>query len=81
MTGRELILYILENGLEDEPVMQGGKFVGFMSGIEAAAKFNVGMATIDLWASKGLLPATFMCSMLIPVDAEDPRTKLDGRRI
>ena len=47
MTGRELIIYILQNGLEDEPVFEDGKFIGFVSIGEAAFKSDVGMATID----------------------------------
>ena len=35
MTGRELILYILSNGLENEPVFKDGKFIGFMTEEEA----------------------------------------------
>lgn len=46
MTGRELILYILKNNLEDEPVYKDGTFVGFMPVHEAAAKMGVGSATI-----------------------------------
>ena len=46
MTGRELILYILSNGLEDEPVFKDGQFIGFMSVNEAAAKLSMGTASI-----------------------------------
>ena len=46
MTGRELILYILENHLEDEPVFKDGTFVGFVPVSEAAANMGVGPATI-----------------------------------
>lgn len=46
MTGRELILYILKNNLEDEPVFKDGTFIGFIPVNEAAAKMGVGSATI-----------------------------------
>lgn len=46
MTGRELILYILENHLEDEPVFKNGTFVGFVPVNEAAANMGVGPATV-----------------------------------
>lgn len=46
MTGRELILYILENGLENEPVFKDGKFIGFITAGEAAVKLNVGIPSI-----------------------------------
>ena len=41
MTGRDLIIYILTNNLENEQVVnQDGVFVGFMGETEAAAKFG-----------------------------------------
>lgn len=46
MTGRDLILYILKNNLEDESVYKDGTFVGFVPVHEAAAKLGVGSATI-----------------------------------
>lgn len=46
MTGRELIIHILENNLEDEQIFQDGKIAGFMTASEAAVKLNVGEATI-----------------------------------
>lgn len=52
MTGRELILYILSNGLEDEPVFKDGKFIGFITAGEAAVKMNVGIPTIYIWVSQ-----------------------------
>ena len=55
MTGRELILYILKNHLEDEPVFKDGTFVGFIPVNEAAAKMEVGTATILALAHQGKL--------------------------
>lgn len=46
ITGRDLILYILKNNLEDEPVFKDGTFVGFIPVHEAAVKMGVGSATI-----------------------------------
>ena len=46
MTGRDLIIYILQNGLEDEPVFENGKFVGFVSIGEAASSIDVGIETM-----------------------------------
>ena len=53
MTGRDLILYILKNNLEDEPVFKDGTFVGFIQVHEAAAKMEVGTATVLALASQG----------------------------
>ena len=46
MTGRDIILYILENALEDDPVVRNGKLIGFLTIEEAAQKMGVGTATI-----------------------------------
>lgn len=56
MTGRDLIVYILENNLENEPICQHGKMLGFISAEEAALKFDVGVATVAAWAIRGQLP-------------------------
>lgn len=55
MTGKELIIYILENNLEDEPVFKDGKFIGFVSTTEAAEKMDVGIPTILTWVMLGRL--------------------------
>ena len=59
MTGRELILYILENGLEDEPIYDpsNGSLVGFLTVSQAAVKFNVSTPTILTWIALGELDA------------------------
>lgn len=53
MTGRELIIYILSNGLEDEPIFKDGRFVGLLTVEEAAIKFNVGVETVKAWYMMG----------------------------
>lgn len=55
MTGREFILYILENGLEDEPLFKDGKFIGFLTIGEVAAQMDVGIATVATWIAQGRL--------------------------
>ena len=55
MTGRDLILYILSNGLEDEPVFKDGKFIGFATLFDVAEKNNVGLATVTTWIHQGKL--------------------------
>ena len=55
MTGRELIIYILQNNLEDEVVLDDI----FMDEDEVAVKFKVGVSTVKSWyllgMTKGLL--------------------------
>lgn len=53
MTGRELIIYILENNLEDEPVFEDGKFIGFKTPEEVAVQMGTGSATIIALANMG----------------------------
>lgn len=71
MTGRELIIYILQNGLEDEPVFKDGKFIGFITPSEAAVKFGVSEATIFAWINLEMLEGEVVTERTyIPVTAE-----------
>lgn len=57
MNGRELIIYILENGLENENVTSV-EFLRFLPTIEkVAVMFNVGVATVRVWIESGKLDA------------------------
>lgn len=58
MTGRDLILYILQNKLEDEIVIKDGIFIWLMDEEEAAVRFNVGVATVKAWYICGMLSGT-----------------------
>lgn len=55
MTGRELIIYILKNGLENEEVFKDGKILGYVTVEEAALRTGFGPATIITWISMGIL--------------------------
>lgn len=58
MTGRELIIFILSNNLENEEVIdENGKPLGFMTVEEAAVKFNVGTAIMQAWVDTGIIPS------------------------
>ena len=71
MTGRELIIYILANGLEDKPIYEDGKILGFITATEAAEKFNVGLATIKVWINEGTLDGILIGEELyIPANAD-----------
>jgi len=73
MTGKELIIYILNNDLEDEPVFQDGRFIGFITAREAAEKMGVGVATIFVWMAQGKLDGMLIGGTLyIPADFESP---------
>lgn len=53
MTGRELIIYILKNHLEDQEVFKDGTILGLLSVGQAAEKFNVGEETVKCWFAIG----------------------------
>lgn len=81
MTGRDLIIYILSNGLEDEPCFKDGKILGFMSESEAAVKFSVGVDTIKTWYQLGLLDGVKIGETIyVPINAKPgvPKLKLKG---
>lgn len=71
MTGRDLIVYILENGLEDEPVYEDGKILGFLNEMEAAIKFGVTAATIRAWVALDMLDGMVIGDAIyIPTNAK-----------
>ena len=74
MTGKELILYILENDLLDEEVIQGCVPIFLMSIEEAAAKFNVGPLTVRAWTLEEEIKSEYINDRIyIYRNAEDPR--------
>lgn len=73
MTGRDLIIYIIQNGLENEPVYEDGKILGFMNELEAAVKFNVSAATIRVWIGLKMLDGVLIGGVwYIPGNAKNP---------
>ena len=55
MTGRELIIYILQNDLENEEVIKDGKFAWLITESQVASKFGVGVNTVKTWHDMGFL--------------------------
>ena len=79
MTGRDLIIYILENHLEDVPIYKDGNIIGLMSDVEAAAKFEVGTATIRVWINAGLLDGVRIGDTIyIPQNASNPKERISN---
>ena len=75
MTGRELIVYILTNHLEDEVIFKNGSFVGYITIEEAAARSDVGIETIKAWIDMALVPSIkFNSEIYIPAN-ELPKKK------
>lgn len=74
MTGKELILYILQNNLENTVVLKDGFFIGFMTEEEAAVKFDVGVETVRAWYHCKMLNGTQIGdSLYFLKDVADPR--------
>jgi excisionase family DNA binding protein len=91
MTWKDLIIYVLENNLENEEVFKDGKVAGFMTVEEAAEKFGVGTETVRIWIHFNHLPAiTLGMVSYIPFNAvpmamrvtaeDDPITEWTQRR-
>lgn len=69
MTGRDLIVYIMLNKLEDEQVFKDGKLLGFLTEAEAAEIMNVGVATIRAWVEQSKIKGIFIGdAVYIPAD-------------
>ena len=73
MTGRELIVFIMQNKLEDKVMLE------LMSEAEAAAKFDVGVATIRVWYDYGYITGGLDIggALYLLKDTPDPRNRKD----
>lgn len=71
MTGRDMIIYIMQNHLEDDPLFKDGKLLCFTSASEFAKRKDVGVETVRLWVTLGYLDGMFIHDELfIPFNAE-----------
>ena len=71
MTGRDLIIYILQNNLEDEEVIQDGNLVGFYSIEEFASDMYVGIETIKALIKLGKIKSVELGEkILIPYNCK-----------
>lgn len=76
MTGKDLIVYILQNDLEDKEIFENGTFLDFMTIDKAASKFGVGAATVRYWIEFKMVPSiTIGNTIFIPKNVEDPRIR------
>lgn len=82
MTGRELIIYILENNLEDEPVFENGKFIGFKTPEEVAVQMGTGSATVIALANMGRIKSEWVeGGIYIPAKGVDQHAPTIGDNI
>lgn len=54
MTGRDLIIYILQNNLENVSITDAN-FLNLITVEQAAVKFNVGVETVKIWHVCGVI--------------------------
>ena len=82
MTGRDLIIYILENNLEDEPVFENGKFIGFITPDEMAVQMGTGEATVIALANMGRIESEWVeGGIYIPAKGADQHASTIGDSI
>lgn len=80
MTGRDLIIFILQNNLEDRSLIEDGKLLGFMSISEAAYEFGVGVSTVKTWIDMGTIVSFELGNdIYIPVNCDIPNRKGGNR--
>lgn len=53
ITGRNLIVYILKNHLEDKPLFTEGEFMGYRTIEKYAKDMDVGVETVRAWIQLG----------------------------
>lgn len=80
MTGRDLIIYILENGLENELVFKDGTFIGFITVEEAALRMGTGVATIYALINLEMLDCVVVGdTVFVPADFKPPQILNDRK--
>lgn len=76
MTGRDLIIYILENNLEDEPVFKDGRLLGFKTINEVSVENGIGCETVKAWVQLDMIPHfNLITPILIPANYISPLEK------
>ena len=78
MTGRELIVYILENHLEDVDVFKDGKIAFLISEDEIAIALGVGVATVRAWFYSGMLKGVKIAERVYIVPPKDSDWRYSG---
>lgn len=80
MTGRELIIYILSNNLENEKILDDDLIFGLINEEEAAAKLGVGPSTIKVWYLRNMVDGIKIGdSIYFLKSIRDPRTVMNKK--
>lgn len=73
MTGKDLIILILENNLLDEPVYENHKLIGCVTPDDVAERFGVGTASVNAWIDLGWIKSVNIEGVNhIPIDCKRP---------
>lgn len=76
MTGRDLIIYILSNGLENEPIYSDSTLLGLLTIEDISRQEQVGTATVYAWIKRGLLDTVTIGDVIfVPVTYNTPERK------
>lgn len=70
MTGRELIIFILQNHLEDEVIFENDNMPGLITIEEAAVKWNAGEATVKTLFEIGRIKGTKIKEKIYILDSQ-----------
>ena len=88
LTGRDLIIYILENGLENEPVVKDGTPIGFLTIDDVAKRLSFGSAAVRARITLGTIESvTIGGRQYIPANfkienkSRDKQGKIGGKQI
>lgn len=80
MTGRDLIIHIMENNLEDEPILVGNRLFGTLTSGEAADQLCIGVSSLRLMYKRGLLDGFEIGDWLYILPNKKFRNMLDWAR-
>lgn len=82
MTGRDLIIYILSNDLEDAPILDNGTILmenlGFIPIDKVALEMGVGFSTVIAWMREGIIRG-YNVNNALYIDANSVQTLLDKK--
>lgn len=68
MTGKDLIIFILQHNLENEEIFKDGRLLGFKTVSETAMRLGVGEATVRTWVALGKLNAVYIGDVVYIMD-------------
>lgn len=80
MTGKELIMYILENNLENEDIFKDGGFLGCLTVDKAAVELGAGQATVRALIELRQLDAVKLGDVLYIIPNDNYKNKKGDKK-